>query len=110
MYGALRLRIKEIIRELVDKKPGAGIVEGSVCIDRIHLCLRIPPKYSVANIMGYLKGKSAMILAQSAPEQGRNREKEKSFWARGYYAGTVGKDEGVIREYIKKQQQDDRIG
>jgi putative transposase len=108
LYGECRILVRDIIRELVDKKPGLGIVEGSICRDHIHLCLRIPPKYAVANVMGYLKGKSAMMLAERMPEGRKRREREKAFWARGYYVSTVGKDEETIREYIRRQQQDDR--
>jgi putative transposase len=110
LYGECRIRIREIIRELVDKKPGLEIVEGSICSDHVHLCLRIPPKYAVANVMGYLKGKSAMMLAGCIPEGSKRREREKVFWARGYYVSTVGKDEQTIREYIRKQQRTDRVG
>ena len=108
LYGQCRVQVREIIKELVDKKPGLEIVEGTVCIDHIHLCLKIPPKYSVSNIMGYLKGKSAMMIAERTLEVGKRTEREKAFWARGYYVSTVGKDEKAIRKYIKRQERTDK--
>jgi putative transposase len=109
LFGQCRRELIDIIRELVDKKPGLEIVQGGMCPDHVHLCLKIPPKYSVSNIMGYLKGKSAMELALRIPEQRRNREKEKSFWARGYYVNTVGINEAAIKKYIKQQQKADMM-
>ena len=110
LYGQVRRELIAILKELVDKKPGLVIVEGNMAADHVHLCIRIPPKYSVSNVMGYLKGKSAMELAQRIPEQRRYQEREKSFWARGYYVSTVGINEATIRKYIKEQEQADRIG
>ncbi|MDR1014361.1 MAG: IS200/IS605 family transposase [Coriobacteriales bacterium] len=109
LFGQCRRQLTDILRELADKKPGVEIVQGAMCPDHVHLCLRIPPKYSVSNIMGYLKGKSAMELAQRIPEQRRNREKEKSFWARGCYVSTVGMNEAVIRKHIRQQQKADMM-
>jgi putative transposase len=109
LFGQYRRELIKILRELVDKKPGLEIVQGAMCPDHVHLCLKIPPKYSVSNIMGYLKGKSAMELALRIPEQRRAREKEKSFWARGYYVSTVGVNEAVIKKYIRQQQKADMM-
>jgi putative transposase len=109
LFGQCRKQLVEILKELVDKKPGPEIVQGAMCADHVHLCLRIPPKYSVSNIMGYLKGKSAMELALRIPKQRRDREKEKSFWARGHCVSTVGMNEAVIRKYIKQQKKADMI-
>jgi putative transposase len=108
MFGQYRLVVIDILRELVAKKPGLEIVEGHACPDHIHLCMRIPPKYSVANVLGYLKGKSAMMLPERIPEWRKNTGRERTVWARGYYASTVGKDEAMIREYIKNQENADK--
>jgi len=108
LFGQNKALVRQIIKELVDKKPGLEIVEGSVCVDHVHLCLKIPPKYAVSNVMGYLKGKSAMMMAERTLEVGKRSEKEKAFWARGYYVSTVGKDEKAIKRYIRKQQKEDK--
>ena len=109
LYGKCKLEVRDIIRELVERKPGLEIVEGSIGIDHIHLCLRIPPKYAISNIMGYLKGKSALMLQDRIPKHRRYAQKEKAFWARGYYVSTVGLNEKVIREYIRKQEEADKL-
>ena len=76
---------------------GVEVVEGSMCIDHIHMCLSIPPKYSVSTIVGYLKGKSAMIIFEKYSRLKRNF-KGHGFWARGYYGSAVGLDETKIRK------------
>ena len=105
MYGKLKYEIREIIRKLCDYR-NVEIVEGSVCEDHIHLCLKIPPKISISEFMGYLKGKSALQIFDLHPEF-----KERGnghFWATGYYVDTVGKDEDVIVEYIRNQYKHDK--
>ena len=82
---------------MIQRKPDVRIIEGEACSDHIHMLLEIPPKYSVAEIMGYLKSKSILIIF--------NRH----FWARGYFVDTVGKNEKVIREYIQNQLQEDKL-
>lgn len=106
MYGELRSDIREIIKKLCEYKE-VTIVEGSVCIDHVHLCVKIAPKLSVASFMGYLKGKSALMVFDRHPEfrQKGNRH----FWAKGYYVNTVGKNEEEIKKYIKNQMEADRI-
>ena len=107
MYGKLREDIREIIRELCGYK-GVEILQGSVSMDHIHLCLKIPPKLSVSNFMGYLKGKSALMIFDKHPEykkKGGNRH----FWVQGYYVDTVGRDEGQILKYIREQEEADKI-
>jgi len=101
IYGKLRKELKEILKRLCKYK-GVKVVEGSMCIDHIHICLEIPPKYSVSTIVGYLKGKSAMIMFEKYSRLKRNF-KGHSFWARGYYVSTVGLDEAKVRKYIKNQ-------
>jgi len=101
IYGKLRDELKTILHRLCKHK-GIEVVEGTLCIDHIHLCLSIPPKYSVATIVGYLKGKSAMIMFEQYSRLKRNFKGHR-FWARGYYVSTVGLDEAKIRKYIKNQ-------
>ena len=105
MYGKLKQEIREIIRKLCDYRK-VKIVEGMVCIDHIHLCLKIPPKISVAEFMGYLKGKSALQIFDLHPEF-RERS-NRHFWASGYYVDTVGRDQDAIVEYIKNQYKNDK--
>lgn len=106
MYGELRTDIREIIKKLCEYK-GVAIVEGSICIDHVHLCVKIAPKLSVSEFMGYLKGKSALMIFDRHPEfrQKGNRH----FWAKGYYVNTVGRNEEEIKKYIKNQVEADRI-
>ena len=101
IYGKLRDELKTILHRLCKHK-GIEVVEGTLCIDHIHLCLSIPPKYSVATIVGYLKGKSAMIMFEQYSRLKRNFKGHR-FWARGYNVSTVGLDEAKIRKYIKNQ-------
>jgi putative transposase len=76
--------------------------------DHVHMMISIPPKYSVSQVIGYLKGKSAIHIAREFAGRRRNYVGQ-HFWARGYYVSTVGRDEGVIRDYIRQQEHDDRI-
>lgn len=87
---------------------GVGVIEGNACLDYIHECLSILPKYSVSTIVGYLKGKSTMIIFERYSRLRRNF-KGNSFWARGYYVNTVGLDEAKIRRYIKDQQTNENV-
>jgi putative transposase len=109
LYGECRREVMETLRMLAMAKEGLEIVEGSVGKDHIHMCLRIPPKYAVSKVVGYLKGKSALILFDHHPEwrdiTGRNR----TFWARGYFVSTIGLDEAVIRKYVREQEDASRI-
>ncbi|MBW1995429.1 MAG: IS200/IS605 family transposase [Deltaproteobacteria bacterium] len=107
IYGKLRNELGVILRRLCKFK-GLEVVEGTLCIDHIHMCVAIPPKYSVASIVGYLKGKSAMIIFEKYSRLKRNF-KGHSFWARGYYVSTVGLDEAKIRNYIKNQELNESI-
>jgi putative transposase len=107
VFGKLRKELGTIIRRLCKYK-GIEIIEGSMCIDHIHMCLAIPPKYAVSGIVGYLKGKSAMIMFEKYSRLKRNF-KGHSFWARGYYVSTVGLDEAKVRNYIKNQDLNESI-
>ena len=107
--GERRREIGEILRMLVDRMDGVEIVEGSACPDHIHICLRIAPKHSVSNVVGRLKGKSAIVLFERHPEWRSATGRDRTLWARGYYAGTVGPSETVIRKYIREQEEGSRI-
>ncbi len=106
MYAVLRKEIGEILRKLCGYKQ-VEVVEGSISSDHIHMCLKIPPKIAVSEFMGYLKGKSALMIFDRHPEHktGPNRH----FWSKGYYVSTVGINKQVIREYIKNQEEADMI-
>ena len=101
-YGRLKEDVRDIIKTLCAYKD-VEIVEGAVCPDYVHLCVCIPPKLSVSQFMGYLKGKSALMLYDKHPESGSKFNK--SFGARGYYVATVGNiTEDAIRKYIQLEQ------
>ena len=102
IYGKIRQELRTIFQSLCKYK-GIEIIEGNLCIDHIHICVSIPPKYSVSTIVGYLKGKSAMIIFEKYSRLKRNF-KGHSFWARGYYVNTVGLDEAKVRKYIRDQE------
>ena len=102
MFGVLRGDIGLILKELC-RRFGIDLVEGHVMSDHVHMCLGIPPKYSVANTIGKLKGKSAIMIHQ---KYGRKRNfVGLNFWARGYCVSTVGLDEAMIRNYIRTQEE-----
>ena len=104
LYGQVRVDVRDIIRTLCRYKK-VEIIEGAVCVDHVHLCLSIPPKMAISQFMGYLKGKSALMIYDRHPELGTKFERD--FWARGYYVSTVGKiDEETIRKYIREQQEE----
>ena len=105
LYGKLRTRLGEIFHEPAKRK-SCQIEEGHLMVDHVHICISIPPKYSVSNIVGYLKGKSAIFIARRFKGKQKNFAGEQ-FWARGYYVSTVGLDEEMVREYIRAQEQED---
>ena len=106
LYGKLRAEIGIMLRKLCEYK-GVGIVEAKACSDHIHMCLSVPPKYSISQIIGYLKGKTA-ITVFSRHTGLRNNFRGHKFWARGYYVSTVGLDEQRVRRYIREQEDNDR--
>jgi putative transposase len=110
LYGECGQEVGRLIRELLTKKPGIEIVEGKTCVDHIHLCVRIPPKYAVSDVMGYVKGKTALILHDRHPEWRSRTGRDRTFWARGYYVSTVGLNEATIRKYIRNQEEGSQIG
>jgi len=105
VFGALRRQLGEILHELASHKE-SKIVEGHLMPDHIHMCISIPPKYSVSNVVGYMKGKSAITMARKFGGRERNFTGE-NFWARGYFVSTVGLDEAMVRAYIRHQEQED---
>lgn len=109
LYGEARREIGEVLSTLVERMDGVEKVEGSVCGDHIHICLRIAPKHSVSNVVGKLKGKSATILHERHPEWRRMTGRDRTMWARGYYVSTVGRSEPVIKRYIQRQEDGSRI-
>ena len=102
IYGQLRREVVTIVRKLCEYK-GVKILEGQACIDHIHLCISVPPKYALSTMVGYLNGKSAMVVFEKYSKVKRNF-KGHSFWARGYYVSTVGLDEARVRNYIQDQE------
>jgi len=105
IFGAVRKQLGEMLHELAGHK-GSKIVEGHLMPDHIHMCISIPPKYAVSNVVGYIKGKSAIQIARKYGGRQRNFTGE-SFWARGYYVSTVGLDEAMVRAYIRNQEAED---
>ncbi len=106
LYGHIRQHLGEVIRELARQRE-SQVLEGHICSDHVHVYIAIPPKYAVAQVVGYIKGKSAIHIARTFGGRSRNFTGE-HFWARGYFVSTVGRDEEVIRNYIRNQEQEDR--
>jgi putative transposase len=105
-YGQLRSHLGEVFRELARQKEST-VEEGHLQPDHVHMLLSIPPKDAVAQVVGYLKGKSASHLARAYGGRHRNFLGE-HFWARGYFVSTVGRDEEAVRRYIQTQEAEDR--
>ena len=105
--GKYRVEIGKMIRILCQRK-GINIVEAELCPDHIHMLVEIPPKYSVSQIVGYLKGKSSLMIFDKFANL-KYRYGNRHFWCRGYYVDTVGKNEKKIAEYIRTQLQDDIV-
>jgi len=106
LYGGLRQYLGEVLRKLAEQRQ-SRIEEGHLMIDHVHMMIAIPPKYAVSQVVGYIKGKSAIHIARTYGERKRNFVGQ-HFWARGYFVSTVGRDEAVIREYIRRQEAEDR--
>ena len=105
LYGQLRRHLGEVFRKLAEQKE-SRIEEGHLMADHVHMLISIPPKYAVSQVVGFIKGKSAIHLARVYAERKRSFVGQ-HFWARGYFVSTVGRDETVIREYIKRQEEED---
>ena len=105
LYGQLRKELGRVLRELAMQKE-SEVIEGTLRTDHVHMVVSIPPKYSVSQVVGYVKGKSAIWVARTT---GRNRNfVGQNFWARGYCVSTVGLDEETIREYVRSQEEADK--
>ena len=105
LFGTIRKNLGVVFRELALQRE-SRVVEGHIMLDHVHMLLSIPPKYSVAQVVGYIKGKSAIHIARTYGGKVRNFVGE-HFWARGYMVSTVGRDEAAIRQYIRMQEQTD---
>jgi putative transposase len=106
VYKDLRRELGEVFRELA-KQRESTVEEGHLQADHLHMLISIPPKYSVAQVVGFIKGKSAIHIARVFMNRRKNFIGE-NFWARGYYVSTAGKDEEVVRRYILQQETEDR--
>ena len=104
-YGKMRRKVGQILRTLCQQK-GVTLLEGRAMPDHIHLCLSVPPKYSIAHTIGFLKGKSAVKIHRDLLRN--KRMTGLHFWARGYCVSTVGYDEAAVRQYIREQEEVDR--
>ena len=105
IYGNIKADIGQMLRKLCDYK-GIEIIKAEACKDHIHMLISIPPKYSVAQIMGYLKGKSSLMIFEKYANL-KYKYGHRHFWCRGYYVSTVGANKKAIQEYIKNQLQED---
>jgi putative transposase len=106
LFGDLRRELGPVLRELARQRE-SEIEEGQMMSDHVHILISIPPKYSVSQVVGYIKGKSAIHIARTYMGRQRNFSGE-HFWARGYYVSTVGLDESVVRQYIQNQEAEDQ--
>jgi len=105
LYEKLRPHLGEVFKTLAEQKE-CRIEEGHLMVDHVHMLISIPPKYAVSQVIGFIKGKSAIWLARVYGERKRNFVGE-HFWARGYFVSTVGRDEEVVRQYIQNQEKED---
>ena len=106
LYGKLRQHLGALIKDLAKQKESM-VLEGHLMSDHVHMLISIPPKYAVSQVIGFIKGKSAIYVARTYVGQRKNFTGQ-NFWARGYFVSTVGMDEDAIREYIKKQEKEDQ--
>ncbi len=108
LYGEIRLFLGKVFHELAQQK-NCQILEGHMVQDHVHMLIKIPPKYAVSSIVGYIKGKSAIAIARQFSGRRQNFNGER-FWARGYAVSTVGFEEEQIKKYIRNQEQLDSTG
>jgi putative transposase len=106
LYGQVRRELGEVFRRLAQQRE-CEIVEGHLHVDHVHMMISIPPKYAVSQVVGYVKGKSAIHIARTYGERRRNFVGQ-HFWARGYFVSTVGRDEAVMSQYIQQPEAEDR--
>ena len=107
IYGKIRVDIGKMLRMLCDRK-GIEIIEAELCKDHIHMLVQIPPKYSVSDIVGYLEGKSSLMIFDRYANM-KYKYGNRHFWCRGYFVDTVGKNEKKIAEYVRNQLQEDIV-
>ncbi len=105
LYGQLRKQLAPVLKELANQKE-SEVLEGRLVEDHVHMLISIPPKYAVAQVIGYIKGKSAIWIARTCGR--RKNFIGQNFWARGYYVTTAGLDEETVRDYIRKQEDEDK--
>lgn len=105
IYGQIKADIGRILRQLCERK-GVEIIEATACPDHIHMLVSIPPKISVSSFVGYLKGKSSLMIFDRHANL-KYKYGNRKFWCRGYYVDTVGRNRKIIQEYIKNQLQED---
>lgn len=108
IYGKIKVDIGKILRKLCEQK-GVEIIEANLCPDHIHMLVSIPPKMSASSFVGYLKGKSSLMIFDRHANM-KYRYGNRKFWCKGYYVDTVGRNKKVIQEYIKNQLQEDIAG
>jgi putative transposase len=106
LSGQIRRELGEIFRELARQRE-CEIIEGHLMVDHVHMLITVPPKYAVAQVMGFIKGKSAIHIARVYAGRRRNFVGQ-HFWARGYWVSTVGKNEAAVRRYIQEQEKEDK--
>ena len=107
IYKEIKVDIGRILRQ-INKKKGIEIIEAELCPDHIHMLISVPPKYSISSIMGYLKGKSSLMIFDRHANL-KYKYGNRHFWARGYYVDTVGRNKKQIQEYIKNQLREDEL-
>ena len=107
IYGEIKVDIGKILRQLCQQK-GIEIIEAELCRDHVHMLISIPPKYSVSQIMGYLKGKSSLMIFDRHANL-KYKFGNRHFWATGYYVSTVGLNEATIKKYIREQEKQDML-
>ena len=108
IYNQLRVDIGKILRMLCDRK-GIEIIEAEVCPDHVHMLISVPPKMSIAGVMGYIKGKSTLLIFERHADM-KYKYGQRQFWCRGYYVDTAGKNAKKIEEYIRHQLDEDKAG
>ena len=107
IYGEIKVDIGKILRQLCQQK-GVEIIEAELCKDHIHMLVSIPPKYSVSQFMGYLKGKSSLMIFDRHANL-KYKYGNRNFWAKGYFVSTVGLNAEIVKEYIKNQEKEDMM-
>ncbi len=107
IYNKIKVDIGKILRKLCEQK-GVEVIEAEACPDHIHMLLSIPPKYSVSQVMGYLKGKSSLMIFDRHANL-KYKYGNRNFWAKGYFVSTVGLNDEVVREYIRNQEKEDMM-